>query len=339
MTSSCSTERPSARVTIWCLVAGSVTTSFRPARRSASTSRRASNLFNMFVQDEITVGRRVKVTLGSKLEHDSLAGWGALPSARVMWNVTPTTQRAWAAVSRARRTPSSAELGMRVNFAAIPGDGIPLVFGLVGNPDFQTEQLTEVEGGYRFQIGSTAAFDVAVFRGGYAHLSTTEPIAPSFKPRPSRTCSSPTQYAKPSQCQHRRRRDRRALDACRLVAARWLVFGISRRDPPMRPATTRPVRSSMRMRPSTSGNFTRRSGPRRGCSSTRRCITSAAAPDGRRGVHAPTRASSSRSAIGSRPSRRDRTCSTPRMPNTRQASPSSPRPCLAAASVSLSWKF
>src|SRR6185295_12400755 len=68
-------------------------------------------VLNMFVQDEIAVGRRVKVTLGSKLERDSLAGWGALPSARMMVNVTPTTQRAWAAVSRARRTPSSAELG------------------------------------------------------------------------------------------------------------------------------------------------------------------------------------------------------------------------------------
>jgi iron complex outermembrane recepter protein len=152
-------------------------------------------VFNMFVQDEITIGPRVKVTLGSKLERDSLAGWGALPSARVMWNVTPTTQRAWAAVSRARRTPSSAELGMRVNFAAIPGDGIPLVFGLVGNPQFQTEQLTEVEGGYRFQIGSTAAFDVAVFRGSYAHLSTQEPIAPSFQPLPEPHLLVANQYA------------------------------------------------------------------------------------------------------------------------------------------------
>jgi iron complex outermembrane receptor protein len=152
-------------------------------------------VLNLFVQDEIAVGRRVKLTLGSKLERDNLAGWGALPSARVMVNVTPTTQRAWAAVSRARRTPSSAELGMRVNFAAIPGDGIPLVFGLVGNPRFQSEQLTEVEGGYRFQIGSTTAFDVTVFRGSYAHLSTQEPIAPSFQPSPEPHLLLATQYS------------------------------------------------------------------------------------------------------------------------------------------------
>ncbi|MEP7304026.1 MAG: TonB-dependent receptor [Acidobacteriota bacterium] len=154
-----------------------------------------ATVVNTFAQDEISLGRRVKVTLGSKLEHDSLVGWGVLPSARIMWNVTPTTQRAWAAVSRARRTPSLGEQDMRIYFAAIPGNaGVPLVFGLVGNPDVQAERLTDVEGGYRFQIGSTAAVDVAVFRGSYDHLSTQEPIAPSFKLLPEPHLFVPVQY-------------------------------------------------------------------------------------------------------------------------------------------------
>jgi iron complex outermembrane receptor protein len=154
-----------------------------------------NRIVNTFVQDEIAVGSRVKVTIGSKLERDSLAGWGLLPSARVMWNVTRTTQRAWAAVSRARRTPSAAERDMRIYYASIPGyAGLPLVFGLVGNPDFQTELLTEVEGGYRFQVGSKATFDVAVFRGGYKQLSTTEPIAAVFKVSPEPFLFLATQY-------------------------------------------------------------------------------------------------------------------------------------------------
>ena len=80
---------------------------------------------------------------------------------------------------------------MRIYLAAVPGKaGVPLVFGLVGNPDFQTEQLTEMEGGYRFQVGSSAAFDVAVFRGSYDRLATMEPIAPVIQARrPSRICS------------------------------------------------------------------------------------------------------------------------------------------------------
>jgi iron complex outermembrane receptor protein len=144
----------------------------------------AKRTTNVFIQDEISLGERVTVTLGSKLEHDNHAGWGVLPSARAMWSVTPT-QRAWAAVSRARRTPSAADLGMRLYVATVPGEaGVPLVFGFAGNPDFLTERLTELEVGYRFQVGSSAAFDVTAFRGNYDRLTTLEPISPSFKQTP-----------------------------------------------------------------------------------------------------------------------------------------------------------
>ena len=154
------------------------------------------HVFNVFGQDEIALGRRVKITVGSKFERDNVDGWGALPSARVIWDVTPTTARAWAAVSRARRTPSAAELGVRLYVATAMGaPGVPRVFGVVGNPEFQTEQLTEIEGGYRIQIGSSAALDVAVFRGSYDHLATLEPIAPSFKTLPEPHLLVPTQYA------------------------------------------------------------------------------------------------------------------------------------------------
>ena len=84
---------------------------------------------------------------------------------------------------------------MRIYYAAVPSEaGVPLVFGLVGNPDVQTERLTEVEGGYRIQIRSTAAVDVAVFRGSYDQLSTQEPIAPSFRLLPEPYLFVPTQY-------------------------------------------------------------------------------------------------------------------------------------------------
>jgi iron complex outermembrane recepter protein len=154
------------------------------------------HITNLFAQDEITLSPRVMVTLGSKLEHDNYVGWGVLPSARVMWKVTPSRQRAWAAVSRARRTPSAAELGMRIYWAAVPGNaGLPLVFGIVGNPDFQTEELVELEAGYRVQIASSAALDVTVFRGRYDRLSTLEPIAPAFTPSPEPHLFVPLQYA------------------------------------------------------------------------------------------------------------------------------------------------
>jgi iron complex outermembrane receptor protein len=152
------------------------------------TSEMASSegrIANAFVQDEISLTPRVTVTLGTKLEHDNSAGMGLLPSVRVIWNPGPSAQRLWAAVSRARRTPSSAERTLRVYFAAIPGDaGLPIVFGFTGNPEFGTEHLTALEAGYRIQVGADAAIDVAVFRNVYDHLATQEPIAPSFKLTP-----------------------------------------------------------------------------------------------------------------------------------------------------------
>lgn len=155
-----------------------------------------NDIFNAFLEDEINLGTSLRVILGSKLEHDNLAGWGLLPSARIIWNVSPNTQRVWAAVSRARRTPSAAERGLRVYVAAIPSEAaIPLIFGIVGNPDFRTEHVTEVEGGYRFQIGASAGIDIALFRGRYDHLSTQEPIAPSFHALPEPHVLLANQYA------------------------------------------------------------------------------------------------------------------------------------------------
>jgi iron complex outermembrane receptor protein len=142
-------------------------------------------VFNAFVQDEFSASRTVKVTLGSKLEHQTFAGWGLLPSARVMWSIDPS-QRAWASVSRARRTPGAAYRGLQVYGGAIPGEnGVPVVFRLVGNPGTRAEELLELEGGYRYQFGPSASIDVTAFRGHYANSTTLETLAPSFQLSPA----------------------------------------------------------------------------------------------------------------------------------------------------------
>src|SRR5258708_9198490 len=74
--------------------------------------------FNTFLQDEIVVRNDLSLTLGSKLEHDTLGGWGLLPSARLMCVVSPN-QRAWPAVSRTRRTPSFTDPDARATFRLI----------------------------------------------------------------------------------------------------------------------------------------------------------------------------------------------------------------------------
>jgi len=120
----------------------------------------------------------LSLTLGSKLEHDTLGGWGLLPSARLMWVVSPN-QRAWTAVSRTRRTPSFTDRDVRANFAVFPGPGLPIVYGFKANPAYRSEKFTQAEMGYRILFGSTASLDVTAFGGSYEGLAVTQPLAPT----------------------------------------------------------------------------------------------------------------------------------------------------------------
>jgi iron complex outermembrane receptor protein len=136
-------------------------------------------IFNAFVQDEITMGP-LSLSLGSKLEHDSEAGWGLLPSARLMWHVS-STQHLWGAVSRARRTPSSSDRSLRAVIGPLPGAPLPTILGYVGNPDVRSEQLTHVEGGYRVRLAAAAGVDVSAFTGSYSDLSGLQQLPPTVE--------------------------------------------------------------------------------------------------------------------------------------------------------------
>lgn len=148
--------------------------------------RSPGRVASLFVQDEVSLSDRVRVTLGSKVEHELVTGWSVQPTARAIWDVVPGQQHVWGAVSRAIRTPSAADLQIRVNFASIPGPGgMPIVLGVLGNPEYRPEEFVDVEAGYRVGIGSKAAFDVTAFRGGYRHLQTAEPADPVFEASPA----------------------------------------------------------------------------------------------------------------------------------------------------------
>ncbi|NQT41038.1 MAG: TonB-dependent receptor, partial [Planctomycetes bacterium] len=67
---------------------------------------RTTQVFSMFVQDEITlVDERLFLTVGSKFENNTYSDFEYQPSARVLYTPTPR-QAAWAAASRAVRTPA-----------------------------------------------------------------------------------------------------------------------------------------------------------------------------------------------------------------------------------------
>ncbi len=159
----------------------SFTIAFQPTRRPL-------HLFTAFGQDEITlVKSRLKLTVGSKFEHNGFTGFEIQPSLRLSW--TPARRQAvWAAFSRAVRTPARNDTDIRINVSAFTGQGgLPIVVALLGNPKFKSEELFANEIGYRLQANSRFTLDLATFYNVYQDLRTVEPGNPFFEtsPQPS----------------------------------------------------------------------------------------------------------------------------------------------------------
>lgn len=140
-----------------------------------------------FINDDIMLVRdRLSLTLGSQFQYDSYAGAGVQPTVRLMWKVRPG-HRLWAASGRALRTPSLADRRIRVNIPTAPAaNGLPVRVTLVGNPEVDTERFTDVEAGYRLDLGRVASVDVTAFAGKYSRLVTAEAGPPQlvFGPTP-----------------------------------------------------------------------------------------------------------------------------------------------------------
>jgi iron complex outermembrane receptor protein len=152
---------------------------------SVTPANERSSLLTAFVNDDITlVADRLSLTLGSQIQHDSFAGFGVQPTARIMWKVHPR-QRLWAAAGRALRTPSLTDRRIQVDMPPMPSmpaqNEIPLVVRFVGNPEARTERFTDLEVGYRLDLGRTASLDVTGFVGRYSRLVTTEIGPPEIR--------------------------------------------------------------------------------------------------------------------------------------------------------------
>jgi len=86
-------------------------------------SSRSVNLYSIFLQDEISLRDNLRLTLGTKLEHNDFSGVEYQPSARLAWAMS-VSQTLWGAVSRAVRTPARGEDDVLLRLAgyeAAPG--------------------------------------------------------------------------------------------------------------------------------------------------------------------------------------------------------------------------
>ena len=149
------------------------------------------NQFSAFAQDEISLfDKRLRITLGSKFEHNGFTGFEVEPNARVLWTIT-RNQSVWTAVSRAARTPALTEEGLRLNSAVVPPGTpqnptpFPALIAVFGSHQFKSEYLLAYEAGYRVQVTSNFSADIAAFYNHYTHLRTAEPGTPFLEVNPA----------------------------------------------------------------------------------------------------------------------------------------------------------
>ena len=152
----------------WDETQGTIDQAFVPASSEG-------DLFNLFLQDEITLKRdRLYVYLGSKLENSYFTGFDLQPSARLAW--TPSKRRTfWGAISRATRTPARRDVNLNAALAALPG---PSEAVLLGDPNFKSEHVIAYELGYRGQPNERVSAAVSLFLNTYDGLESVEPQTP-----------------------------------------------------------------------------------------------------------------------------------------------------------------
>jgi iron complex outermembrane receptor protein len=152
---------------------------------SMAQPARTDRLYSAFLQDEIRLAPEVRLTVGSKFEHNSYTGFEYEPSARLAW--TPGSRNeVWAAASRAIRQPDRVENGIRLALGTIPMELNTLVdVRLNGNSNVRSEELRDFEAGYRAQWTQKLSLDLAAYLSLFRRLSTTEMQTPLVAAGPS----------------------------------------------------------------------------------------------------------------------------------------------------------
>lgn len=148
----------------------------KQATVNMSPHKQNDSLYSLFAQDEVQiVPDRLMLTLGSKFEENNFSGWGAEPSARLMWNPRKTMSL-WGAVTRALRIPGRLDTDTDEMLLLRQQ---PVVFeALRGNPDFKPEVMIGWEAGYRQLLHPRLYIDVAAYHNDYDNLESYNGMGP-----------------------------------------------------------------------------------------------------------------------------------------------------------------
>ncbi|MBC8032779.1 MAG: TonB-dependent receptor plug domain-containing protein, partial [Chitinophagaceae bacterium] len=133
--------------------------------------RRNLDMFNGFVQDQISIGKRTKITVGTKILHNVYTGLELQPSLRGSVNVKKNNTL-WLALSRAVRTPSRYDVDFYLPTMPLP----PTSPSVAGGPNFVSEKLLAYELGYRIQPNTRSTMSVAAFYNVYRDIYSVEAL-------------------------------------------------------------------------------------------------------------------------------------------------------------------
>lgn len=136
---------------------------------------RKQSLFSGFINDEITLADdRLRLTLGTKIEHNDFTGWEIQPSARLLCPLR-NNDVVWTALSRAVRMPARMERDIIFTMDDFPdGEGGRVKFLSLSSPDFQSEELLAYELGYRRQASHSLTLDAACFLNHYSNIMSIQ---------------------------------------------------------------------------------------------------------------------------------------------------------------------
>jgi iron complex outermembrane receptor protein len=127
---------------------------------------------NVFVQDEMGLGEKLRLTGGVKFERNSYTGMEVLPTLRAAFK--PASDKLlWAAVSRSVRAPS------RIDRDFFSPTNPPVVNGtpryvFAGGPNFDSEVAKVAELGYRAQPTAALSYSATAFYSQYDRLRTAQ---------------------------------------------------------------------------------------------------------------------------------------------------------------------
>jgi iron complex outermembrane receptor protein len=116
-----------------------------------------------YMQDEIKVAPRLRVTVGTKVQFERMSRLQFQPTLRLLFKVSDR-QTLWGAFTSAVRTPAETELYGRINVGAFPdGSGNVGLVVVEGNHNLKPERVDSYEAGYRWQVTPTIDFDATAF--------------------------------------------------------------------------------------------------------------------------------------------------------------------------------